>query len=162
MWIVLFFCYWNSVVKLAKFASCVWPLIFTSSQTFSNCWIPNSLLHTAEQAVAVRQLAEALRYKAEGRGFDWVIGICHCLNPSGRTVALDSTQPLTEISTRNISWGYRRTERRVYPTTFVCTIVLKSGSIKLLESSGFVVGQYRNCFSFCVLIQLVGTVKLQT
>ena len=25
--------------------------------------------------------------------------------PSGRTVALGSTQPLTEMSTRNISWG---------------------------------------------------------
>jgi hypothetical protein len=26
-------------------------------------------------------------------------------NPSGRTMALGSTQPLTEMSTRNISWG---------------------------------------------------------
>ena len=26
-------------------------------------------------------------------------------NPSGRIVALGSTQPLTEMSTRNISWG---------------------------------------------------------
>ena len=38
------------------------------------------------------QLVEALRYKPEGRGFDaqW----CHWNNPSGRTVALGSTQPL--------------------------------------------------------------------
>jgi len=27
------------------------------------------------------------------------------LNPSDRTTALGSTQPLTEVSTRNISWG---------------------------------------------------------
>jgi len=27
------------------------------------------------------------------------------INPSGRTMALGSTQPLTEMSTRNISWG---------------------------------------------------------
>jgi hypothetical protein len=27
------------------------------------------------------------------------------LNPSGRIVALRSTQPLTEMSTRNPSWG---------------------------------------------------------
>jgi hypothetical protein len=33
-----------------------------------------------------------------------VIGIIYCLNPSGRTVALESTQPLIEMSTRNISW----------------------------------------------------------
>jgi len=32
-----------------------------------------------------------------------VIGIFHRHNPSGRTIALGSTQPLTEMSTRNIS-----------------------------------------------------------
>jgi hypothetical protein len=50
---------------------------------------------------AVAQLTEALCYKSEVRGFDsrW----CH--NPSGRTMALGLTQPLTEMSTRNISWG---------------------------------------------------------
>jgi hypothetical protein len=34
-----------------------------------------------------------------------VIGIFHWHNPSGRTMALGSTQPLTEMSTRCISWG---------------------------------------------------------
>jgi len=33
-----------------------------------------------------------------------VIGIFHSHNPSGRTKALRLTQPLTEMSTRNISW----------------------------------------------------------
>ena len=33
-----------------------------------------------------------------------VIGIFHLHNPSGRTMALGLTQPLTEMSTRNISW----------------------------------------------------------
>ena len=44
------------------------------------------------------QLVEALRYKPEGRGFDsrWC--------PSGRSMALGSTQPPTEMSTRNVSW----------------------------------------------------------
>jgi hypothetical protein len=28
-------------------------------------------------------------------------------NPSGRTMALGSTQPLTEMSTRNLSWGVK-------------------------------------------------------
>ena len=57
------------------------------------------LIHTVGHAVA--QLVEALRSKSEGRGFDsrW----CH--NPSGRSMALGLTQPLTEMSTRNISWG---------------------------------------------------------
>jgi len=34
-----------------------------------------------------------------------VIGIFHWHNTSDRTMALGSTQPLTEMSTRNISWG---------------------------------------------------------
>ena len=52
---------------------------------------------------AVAQLFEALRYKPEGRGFD--SRSCHLHNPSGRNLALGLTQPLTEMSTRNISWG---------------------------------------------------------
>jgi hypothetical protein len=36
---------------------------------------------------------------------DGVSGIFHWNNPVGRTMALGSTQPLTEMSTRNISWG---------------------------------------------------------
>jgi hypothetical protein len=34
-----------------------------------------------------------------------VIGIFRLRNPSDRTMALGSTQPLTEMSTRSISWG---------------------------------------------------------
>jgi hypothetical protein len=33
--------------------------------------------------------------------------IPHGVNPSGRTMALGSTQPQTELSTRNISWGVK-------------------------------------------------------
>jgi hypothetical protein len=52
------------------------------------------------------KLVEALRYKPQGRGFDSqsVIGIFHWHNTSCRTMALGLTQPLTEISTSNISW----------------------------------------------------------
>jgi hypothetical protein len=35
----------------------------------------------------------------------YVTGIFLLPKPSGRTVALGLTQPLTEMSTRNISWG---------------------------------------------------------
>jgi hypothetical protein len=50
---------------------------------------------------------EALRYKPEGRGSipNGVIGIFQVHNPSGRTMVLGLNQPLTEMSTRNISWG---------------------------------------------------------
>jgi hypothetical protein len=36
---------------------------------------------------------------------DEVIGFFNLRNPSSRTMALGSTQPLTEVSTRNLSWG---------------------------------------------------------
>ena len=36
---------------------------------------------------------------------DHVTAIFHWYNISGRTMALDSTQPLTEMSTRNMAWG---------------------------------------------------------
>jgi hypothetical protein len=36
-----------------------------------------------------------------------VIRIFHLHNPYGRTMALGSTQPLTEMSTRNIFWGVK-------------------------------------------------------
>jgi pyruvate-formate lyase-activating enzyme len=50
---------------------------------------------------AVAQLSEALRYKLDGSRFDcqW----CH----SSHTMALGSTQHLTEVATRNISWGVK-------------------------------------------------------
>jgi hypothetical protein len=54
-------------------------------------------------------VAQWLRYCATNRkvaGFirDGVIGIFHGNNPSDRTMALESTQPLTEMRTRSISW----------------------------------------------------------
>jgi hypothetical protein len=58
----------------------------------------------------VAQLVEALRSKPEVRGFDswwchW--SISHLHNPSGRNMALRLTQPLTEMSTRNIVLGVK-------------------------------------------------------
>ena len=47
----------------------------------------------------------ATNWKVAGLIPDDVIGIFHWHNPSDRTVALGSTQPLTEMSTRSISWG---------------------------------------------------------
>jgi len=43
--------------------------------------------------------------KVAGSIPDGVIGNFHWHNPSGRTIAPGSTQPLTEMSTGNISWG---------------------------------------------------------
>jgi hypothetical protein len=43
--------------------------------------------------------------KVAGSISDGVTGIFHWHNPSGRTMTLELTQPLTESGTRNNSWG---------------------------------------------------------
>jgi hypothetical protein len=55
---------------------------------------------------AVAYLVEALYCKPEGRGFDSCsLDFFNLPNPSSCTVALGSTQPLTEMSTRNLPGG---------------------------------------------------------
>ena len=49
----------------------------------------------------------ATRRKVAGSIPGSVTEIFHWHNPSGRTMALRYTQPLTEMSTRNISWGVK-------------------------------------------------------
>jgi len=54
----------------------------------------------------VAQLVEALRYKLEGHGFGswWCQWDFSLTLTSGHTMPLGSTQLLTEIITRNVSW----------------------------------------------------------
>ena len=80
---------------------------------------------------------------------DGVFGIFHWHNPSDRTVALGSTQPLTEMSTRNISWG--KCGRCVRLTTLPppCAIVIKSGNLNFLEPSGPLQACNGTAFTFC-------------
>jgi len=64
------------------------------------------------------------------------IGIFQWHNPSGRTMALGSTQPLTEMSTRCISWG-GKDGRCVRLTTLPSScVVMKSRKFNFLEPSG--------------------------
>jgi len=93
-------------------------------------------MYSKLRGYAVAKLIEELRYKSEGRGFD---SLWYHLNflltyPSGRTRALWSTQPGTDISTRNISWGGGGGGHLHVP------IDVKSGSLNLLEPSGPVQG----------------------
>ena len=69
---------------------------------------------------------------------DGVIENFHWHNPSGRTMALETTQPLTEMSTRNISWGVETAGALGWPYHLHVPTVLKSGSLNLLEPSGSV------------------------
>jgi hypothetical protein len=55
-------------------------------------------------------MAQWLRHFATNRKVaesipDGITGVFHLHNSSGRTMALGLTQPLTEMSTRNTSWG---------------------------------------------------------
>jgi hypothetical protein len=60
---------------------------------------------------------------------DGVIGIFHWHKPCGRSTALELTQPLTEISTRNISWRYRRPVLTADDvTTFRCRLSWNLGA----------------------------------
>jgi len=80
-------------------------------------------------------VAQWLRYCA-GSIPDGVIGIFQWHNPSDRTMALGSTQPPTEMSTRNISWGKGGLCVRLTILPPSCAVVMKSGNLNFLEPSG--------------------------
>jgi hypothetical protein len=71
---------------------------------YLNCFLQifTNLYPKLVGTLLVAQLVEALRYKAEVRGFH--SRRCHCHSPSGRTVSPVLTEPLIGMSTRNISW----------------------------------------------------------
>jgi len=51
-------------------------------------------------------------------------------------MALGSTQPLTEVSTRSISWGQKRSVRKADNLSPSCAFVTKSGNLNFPEHSG--------------------------
>jgi hypothetical protein len=94
-----------------------------------------TLPHLGGGAVGCRHCATSL--KVAGSIPDGVIWIFHFLNPSGGTMALGSNQPLTEMSTRDVSWGLRRPVRTADNlTTFMCRLSINSWSLTLLEPQG--------------------------
>jgi len=65
-----------------------------------------------------------------------IIGILHWHTPSGRTMVMGPTPPVTEISTRHISCGVKTAAAGGWQLYhFHVPIVLKSGSLYLLKSS---------------------------
>ena len=68
-----------------------------------------------------------------------VIGIFYWHKPSGPTMALGSTQLLTEMSTRNIFWGLKAAGAQGWQSYHInISIALKAGSLNLLATSGLV------------------------
>ena len=78
----------------------------------------------------------ATNRKVAGLIPDGVTGIFHWYTPSDRTMALGSTQPLTEMSTREFPGG--KCGRCVRLTTLPpsCAVVMKFGNLNFLEPSG--------------------------
>ena len=82
------------------------------------------------------------KLKVAGLVLAGIIEIFNRFNPSDRTMALVSTQPLAEMSTSGISWrvtvvgvwGWQRYH-------FHVPIVKKSGTLNFVEPSGLVQGQ---------------------
>ena len=64
------------------------------------------------------------------------IGIFRWHNLSVRTMTLWSTLSLTEMSTRRISWGKCCQCVRLTNIPTSCSVVMKSGNLKFLETSG--------------------------
>jgi hypothetical protein len=58
--------------------------------------------------------------KVAGSIPDEVIGFFNSRNPSSRTMTLRSTQPLTEMSTRNLPGGKGRPTRKADNLTVIC------------------------------------------
>jgi len=65
-----------------------------------------------------------------------IIAIFHWHNTSDRTLALGSTQPLTEMNTSSISRRYRRPVCKADNLPPSCAVVMKSGNLNFLEPSG--------------------------
>ena len=99
---------------MAKTSSCA--LYFTTTATFGDelvylyqsvskgLYFVRVLVHIGTM-VAQWLRCCATNWKVAGSIPNGVIGIFHWHNPSKCTMALGSTQPLTEMSTRRISWG---------------------------------------------------------
>jgi len=83
-------------------------------------------------------VVKVLCYKSEGR---WLyLSRCQCTfhwqNSSNRTMAMGSTQCLTEMSTRSISWGQRPSVPKANNLPPSCAVVTKSGNLNFLEPFG--------------------------
>jgi hypothetical protein len=75
------------------------------SETFRTCWILSITIFIWGTRWRSWLRHCATYQKGAGSIPDGVTGIFQWLNPSCRLVALGSTQPLTEMSTRHLSWG---------------------------------------------------------
>jgi hypothetical protein len=123
---------WNTITipKFSFFASHTRAQFVVTSVNTNVNWIHNDTCHTEEMS--------------EGCGFDFRrCNLNFSLTYSFRShMALGLTWPLIEMKTRDISWGVKETCAKGWQCYHLYVpIILKSGSLNLLEPSGFV----QNC-----------------
>jgi len=107
-------CYYYSVSVLRKsvcenveYKKLIWMFLCNAGRV----WASNFLCYLADIAGIVGTVVAqwlrccATNWKVAVLIPDGVIGIFHWHNPSDRNMALGSTRPLMEMSTRSISWG---------------------------------------------------------
>jgi hypothetical protein len=92
------------VLRLRPMAEPEMTKVTTRFHTIPSPTLPSPFTYRGH-AVAQWLRHCATNRKVTGSIPDGVIGIFHWHNPSGRTMSLGSTQPLTEMSTRKIYWG---------------------------------------------------------
>jgi hypothetical protein len=85
-----------------------WPTKIPKEQNIRKCSITFPVISLEPRWRSWLRHSPTSR-KVAGSIPDGVIGIFHSHNPSGRTMDLGSTQPLTEMSTKNISWRVKAT-----------------------------------------------------
>jgi hypothetical protein len=100
LWLHVGGCSWACFFKIhSKFSPLAflfsYLLVCILSNLLAVCWWRSCLRHCATSR------------KVAGLIPDGVNGIFHWHNPSGRSMALGLTQPLTEMSARCISWGVK-------------------------------------------------------
>jgi hypothetical protein len=94
--------------------------------------------------------AGSSRVRYSMRSMDFTVGP----NPSSRTMALGSTQPLTEISTRNLLGGKGLPTRKADNLTAICEpIVYKIWEPRRLTTLWASAVCYRDRFTSCYLVK---------
>jgi hypothetical protein len=125
----------KSLIDLNLLISNSWKLV-TKNHYFINITSATIITTIPIGICAVARLVRVLSYsrKAASSIPQGVIWIFCWRNPFGCTIVLGSTQPLTDMSTNDISWGSRWPVRGADNlTTFIFRLSRNSGSLKFLE-----------------------------
>ena len=125
---------------------------FLNSETALTFWI-SLVIYSVQSHLLLNLCFPIMKFGVRGAAVRWgtmlqtgrsrvrfpMNGIFHWHKPSGHTMALGLTQPLTEMSTRNISWRVKAAGAWGWkPYHLHMPIVLKSGRDNLLENSSSV------------------------